>query len=358
MAQFLLRRLLLIFPVLLGILIVTFVITRSVPGDPCSVMLGERATKSACDAYSARFGLDKSIPEQFVIYVGNLAQGDFGTSLKDKRPITTVIAERVPMTMELTLFAMVFATTIGITLGIISALNRNSFIDTFTMVGANIGVSMPVFWLGLLLAFFFAITLKGTPFTLPPSGRMTAGISMTNLVKAWGITEKTGFRVFIVQLISNSAILNGLITGNFKLLGDAIKHLILPAVAVGTISLAVIARMTRSALLEVLGQDYIRTAKAKGLRHLLVIRKHALRNALIPIVTIIGIQTGGLLSGAVLTETIFSLPGVGSRMVEAILGRDYPVVQGFSVVIAFIFVITNLIVDVSYAYLDPRVRLK
>ena len=358
MAQFILRRLFLIFPVLLGILIVTFIITRSVPGDPCSVMLGERATKAACDAYAERFGLDKSIPEQFVIYVANLAQGDFGTSLKDKRPITTVIAERVPMTMELTLFAMVFATIFGIALGVISALNRNSIIDTITMVGANIGVSMPVFWLGLLLAFFFAITLKDTPFSLPPSGRMTAGLSVTNLVKEWGITEKTGFRVFFVQLISNSAILNGLITGNYKLVGDAIKHLVLPAFAVGTISLAVIARMTRSALLEVLGQDYIRTAKAKGLRHLIVIRKHALRNALIPIVTIIGIQTGGLLSGAVLTETIFSLPGVGSRMVEAILSRDYPVVQGFSVVIAFIFVITNLIVDVSYAYLDPRVRLK
>ncbi len=358
MAQFLIRRLLLIFPVLLGILVVTFIITRSVPGDPCSVMLGERATEEACNAYEKRFGLDKSIPEQFVIYVANLAQGDFGTSLKDKRPITTVIAERVPMTMELTFFAMIFATVLGIAMGVVSALNRNSFIDTLTMVGANIGVSMPVFWLGLLLAFFFAITLKDTPFSLPPSGRLTAGISVTNLVKEWGITEKTGFRVFVVQLISNSAILNGLITGNFKLVGDAIKHLILPAAAVGTISLAVIARMTRSALLEVLGQDYIRTAKAKGLRHLLVIRKHALRNALIPIVTIIGIQTGGLLSGAVLTETIFSLPGVGSRMVEAILSRDYPVVQGFSVVIAFIFVITNLIVDVSYAYLDPRVRLK
>jgi peptide/nickel transport system permease protein len=262
------------------------------------------------------------------------------------------------MTMELTFMAMIFATVAGISLGVISALNRNSWVDTLTMVGANIGVSMPVFWLGLLLAFFFAITLKETPFALPPNGRLTAGISMTQLIKEWGITEKTGFRVFILQLISNSAILNGLITGNYKLTLDAIKHLILPSLAVGTISLAVIARMTRSALLEVLGQDYIRTAKAKGLKHLLVIRKHALRNALIPIVTIIGIQTGGLLSGAVLTETIFSLPGVGSKMVEAILSRDYPVVQGFSVVIAFIFVITNLIVDASYAYLDPRVRVK
>jgi peptide/nickel transport system permease protein len=178
------------------------------------------------------------------------------------------------------------------------------------------------------------------------------------LAKTWGITDTEGVKGFLLAMLSNSAIMNGLLTGNFALTFDALKHLILPAVAVGTISLAVIARMTRSSLLEVLGQDYIRTARAKGLTYAIVIRKHALRNALIPIVTVIGIQTGGLLSGAVLTETIFSLPGVGSRMVEAILGRDYPVVQGFSVVIALIFVFTNLIVDASYAYLDPRVRVK
>jgi len=168
----------------------------------------------------------------------------------------------------------------------------------------------------------------------------------------------TGIGGFLLTLISHSAILNGLLTANFALVGDALRHLILPAAAVGTISLAVIARMTRSSLLDVLGQDYIRTARAKGLIYRLIITRHALRNALIPIVTIIGIQTGGLLSGAVLTETIFSLPGVGSRMVEAILGRDYPVVQGFSVIIALIFVFTNLIVDFSYAFLDPRIRLE
>jgi peptide/nickel transport system permease protein len=243
-------------------------------------------------------------------------------------------------------------------LGVVAALNRNSFLDTITMIGANIGVSMPVYWLGLLLAYLFALTLKGTPFALPPSGRLSAGISMIPLAKTWGITDMSGLHGFLISFISNSAILNGLLTGNYALTLDALKHLILPALAVGTISLAVIARMTRSALLEVLGQDYIRTARAKGLKYGLVIRKHALRNAMIPIVTIIGIQTGGLLSGAVLTETIFSLPGVGSRLVEAILGRDYPVVQGFSVVIALIFVFSNLIVDASYAYLDPRVRVK
>lgn len=358
MTQFLIRRLLLVLPVLVGILLVTFTITRLVPGDPCYVMLGERATESACNEFKARFGLDKSIPEQFGRYVVNLAQGDFGNSLKDRRPITTIIGERLPMTIELTVLAMIFASTVGVLLGVISALKRNTIIDTLTMLLANMGVSMPVFWLGLLLAYFFALVMKDTPFQLPPSGRLSAGISMVPLAKTWGIENATGVKAFLLALLSNSAILNGLLSGNYALTLDALKHLILPSLAVGTISLAVIARMTRSALLEILGQDYIRTARAKGLRYATVIRRHALRNALIPIVTIIGIQTGGLLSGAVLTETIFSLPGVGSRMVDAILGRDYPVVQGFSVVIALIFVFTNMIVDASYAYLDPRVRVK
>lgn len=358
MTQFLVRRLFLILPVLLGILLVTFIITRLVPGDPCYVMLGEHATEDSCNDFKARFGLDKSIPEQFVRYVFNIMQGDFGNSLKDRRPITLIVSERLPMTIELTILAMIFASTFGILLGVVSALNRNNFADTFTMIGANIGVSMPVFWLGLLLAYFFALVLKDTPFSLPPGGRLSAGMSMVPLTKVWGITDATGIKAFILAMLSNSAIMNGLLTGNLDLVKDALKHLILPALAVGTISMAIIARTTRSALLDVLGQDYIRTARAKGLPYSSLVRKHALRNALIPIVTIIGIQTGALLSGAVLTETIFSLPGVGSRMVEAILGRDYPVVQGFAVVIALIFVITNLIVDASYAYLDPRVRVK
>lgn len=358
MTQFLIRRLLLVVPVLIGILLVTFTITRLVPGNPCYVMLGERATVEACNDFMHRYGLDKSLPEQFIRYLFNLLRGDFGFSIKDRRPITTIIAERLPMTIELTIMAMLFASIFGILLGVISALNRNTIIDTLTMVGANIGVSMPVFWLGLLLAYVFALLLKDTPFQLPPSSRLSPGVSLVPLTKTWGLTDVSGVKGFLIAFISNSAILNGLLTGNFRLLSDALRHLILPSVAVGTISLSVIARMTRSSLLDVLGQDYIRTARAKGLKYSLVISRHALRNALIPIVTIIGIQTGGLLSGAVLTETIFSLPGVGSRLVEAILGRDYPVVQGFSVVIAFIFVFTNLIVDASYAYLDPRIRLK
>ncbi len=358
MLQYVARRLLMLFPVLMGILLVTFTIVRLIPGDPCFVMLGEKATKEKCDDFKRRFGLDQSLPVQFVRYMGNIVQGDFGETIRDRRQVMDVVAERLPMTMELTALAMLFATIFGVIMGLVSALNRNSIIDVFTMLIANMGVSMPVFWLGLLLAYVFALLLKGTPFYIPPSSRLSAGVSLIPLAKIWGLEDWSGLPRFLLALVSNSAILNGILTGNWTLVRDALWHLILPSVAVGTISLAVIARMTRSSLLDVLGQDYVRTARAKGLREQVVIYKHALRNALIPIVTIVGIQTGGLLSGAVLTETIFSLPGVGSRMVEAILSRDYPVVQGFSIVVALIFVMTNLVVDVSYAYLDPRIRLE
>jgi peptide/nickel transport system permease protein len=358
MLQFTARRLLMLIPVLMGILLITFTIVRLIPGDPCFVMLGEKATVEKCDDFKRRYGLDAPIPVQFVRYMGNLIQGDFGDTIRDRRPVTDVIAERLPTTIELTFFAMLFASIAGVFLGVVSALRRNSFGDMATMVGANIGVSMPVFWLGLLLAYFFALVLKGTPFALPPSSRLSAGMTIIPLAQTWGLQNLTGLPRFLLTLLSNSAILNGILTGNFALVTDALRHLILPALAVGTISMAIIARMTRSSVLDVLGQDYIRTARAKGLVEKLVISKHALRNAMIPIVTIIGVQIGALLSGAVLTETIFSLPGVGSRLVEAILSRDYPVIQGFTIVIAMIFVITNLIVDISYAYLDPRIRLE
>jgi peptide/nickel transport system permease protein len=260
--------------------------------------------------------------------------------------------------MELTLLAMIFSTTVGVLLGVISALKRNTIIDTITMIIANIGVSMPVFWLGLLLAYFFALTLKGTPFVLPPSGRFSAGLSPIDLAEFWNLENLTGMKAFIVELMSNTVLINVIITGDWPLFWDALKHLILPALAVGTIPMSIIARMTRSSLLEVVGLDYIRAARAKGMTENRVIRKHAMRNALIPIVTIIGIETGSLLSGAVLTETVFNLPGFGTGLVSAILARDYPVVQGFTLVIATIFVLVNLIVDISYAYLDPRIRLE
>jgi peptide/nickel transport system permease protein len=358
MIQLVIRRLLLLVPVAFGILLVVFFITRLIPGDPCTVMLGEKATDAACNDFKQRFGLNDSIPVQFVRYMGTLLQGDFGVSIRDKRPIEDIIIERLPVTIELTFLAMLFASFFGIILGVVAALNRNSIIDTITMIGANIGVSMPVFWLGLLLAYFFALVMKGTPFYIPPSGRLSPGESMISLTAAWNLGDLTGIGYFVVGLVSNSTILNGILTGNYNQVKDALWHLILPSMAVGTISMSVIARMTRSSLLEVLGQDYIRTARAKGLVEGLVIRKHALRNALVPIVTVIGLQTGGLLSGAVLTETIFSLPGVGTRMVDAILSRDYPVIQGMVVVVALIFVFTNLIVDISYAYLDPRIRME
>ena len=240
----------------------------------------------------------------------------------------------------------------------VSAIKRNSIIDTVTMIIANIGVSMPVFWLGLLLAYIFALLLKNTPFVLPPSGRFSAGLALQDLNAYWGLTEVTGFKRFLIELMSNSVLINCIITGNWSIFWDSFKHLILPAVAVGTIPMAIIARMTRSSLLEVLGLDYIRTARAKGLVDRKVISKHAMRNAMIPIVTIVGIEMGSLLSGAVLTETVFALPGFGTGLVGAILARDYPVVQGFTIVIALIFVLVNLIVDLSYAYLDPRIRIE
>jgi ABC-type dipeptide/oligopeptide/nickel transport system permease component len=251
---------------------------------------------------------------------------------------------------------MLFASIAGIFLGIISAIRRNSRVDVGTMVGANIGVSMPVFWLGLMLAYLFAIILKGTPFWLPPSSRLTAGTSMPPLDQTWQLQNLTGISQFAINFLSNSVIFHSLVLGKWDITFDALKHLILPSLAVGAIPLAIIARLTRSSLLEVLGQEYVRTARAKGLRERVVLMRHAMRNALIPIVTIVGLQVGSLLSGAVLTETVFALPGVGTQLVDSIFARDYPVVQGFVVVVALVFASVNIIVDLSYSFLDPRIR--
>ncbi len=358
MLRFLARRLILLLPVAIGILLITFIIVRAIPGDPCKAMLGERATEEKCNDFRERYGLNDNILVQFVRYIGNMVTGDFGESIRFSRPVVDIVAERLPMTVELTLFAMLFSTTVGITLGIVSALKPNSLVDTFTMVIANIGVSMPVFWLGLLLAYIFALTLKGTFLELPPSGRFGATIVLQPLSRVWGLEDLTGVKKWLIYFLSNSAIFNSIVTGNWSQLKEALRHLILPSVAVGTIPLAIIARMTRSTLVEIMQQDYIRTARAKGARESRVVRQHALRNVMIPVITIIGIETGALLSGAVLTETVFLLPGVGTMLVQSILGRDYPVVQGFTLIIAIIFVVVNLIVDISYAYLDPRVRLE
>jgi peptide/nickel transport system permease protein len=357
MLQFVVRRLLLLVPVMIGILLVTFIIVRAIPGDPCTAMLGEKATPATCERFRKNLGLDQSIPVQMYKYVISMGSGNFGTSIKTGQRVTDVIAERLPMTFELAFGAMIFAVVFGILFGAISAIRRNSVADVSTMVIANVGVSMPVFWLGLMLAYLFAILLKGTPFYIPPSARLSSGLSMTPLMTQWGVAKDGGILYFVVSLISNSTLLHSLIVGKFNVFRDALWHLILPSVTVGTIPLAVIARMTRSSLLEVLGQDYIRTARAKGLVERIVLARHAFRNALIPIVTVIGLETGALLSGAVLTETVFALPGVGTALVQSIFARDYPVVQGFTLIIAVIFVVVNLLIDISYAYLDPRIRL-
>ena len=358
MSQFIFRRFVLLLPVLVGILIVTFVLVRAIPGDPCTIRLGEKATPEKCEAFKERFGLNDSVPVQFVRYAQNMLRGNLGASIKDQRDIADILAERLPMTLELTVFATIFSSIIGILLGIVSAVRHNSAVDVGSMIFANIGVSMPIFWLGLLLAYFFARTLGGTFLQLPPSARLTPGTDLPSLLKVWGVEDATGLKRFLVMFLSNSVLFNSLAQGKWSVFGDALKHLILPTVTVGTVSIAIIARMTRGAMLDVLTQDYVRVARAKGLIERLVIFKHAFRNALVPIVTIIGIQFGGLLSGAVLTETTFSLPGVGTKLVDAILARDYPVVQAFTVVIAVLFVVVNFVVDLSYAYLNPRIRVQ
>ena len=250
-----------------------------------------------------------------------------------------------------------FAVVMGIPLGIISAYWHNSTADVGTMIVANVGVSMPVFWLGLMLQYVFAVLLKDTALQLPPSGRLTAGVTIAPLYETWG-WNASGFAKTALDFLSNMHLFNALITTNWEVLSDALKHMILPAIALGTIPMSIIARMTRSSLLEVMGLEFIRTARAKGLREQAVILRHGLRNAMLPVVTVIGLQFGILLAGAVLTETIFSLSGIGRTLYDAITGRDYRVVEGFTLVIAVLFVAINLLVDISYAYLDPRVRLE
>ena len=381
MTRFVVRRLLLSIPVLFGIVFVVFTTARLIPGDPCRAVLGERATDATCNAFIKRYGLDHAIlpglyrrgadlvfipadiPEtlidnQFLGYLGDVSRGDLGQSIKQSRPVTLMLIERLPTTIELSLLALLIAVIVGVPLGLISGYRRNSAVDVATMAFANLGVSMPVFVLGLLLAYIFAIVLKGTPFSLPPSERLSAGVSVLPLVKVWGLESVQGAPRALLDFISGIYTFTALITGQWGAFWDALRHLILPAVALATIPLAIVARITRSSLLDVLGQDFVRTARAKGLRERSVVIRHAARNALLPVVTVIGLQLGGLLSGAILTETTFNLAGVGRSIFEAITGRDFAVIQGFTLVIAVFYVVVNLIVDVSYSYLDPRVRLR
>lgn len=356
MTKFIIRRLLVTIPVLIGVVILVFVIARMLPGDPCRILLGERATDAVCADFNHKHGFDKPILDQFTSYVGDLSRGDLGSSFRTSRPVTALLVERLPTTVELSIYALLFATFIGILLGVVSAVRRNSAADVITMAFANLGVSIPVFVLGLLLAFAFAILLKGTPFALPPSGRLSSGIELIPLAERWGLTTTQGPIRAIVDFVSNMYTFNALLSGQWATLADGLRHMILPAIALGTIPLAIIARITRSSLLDVLGLDYIRTARAKGLSERSVVRRHGIPNAMLPVVTIVGLQVGGLLSGAVLTETVFNLAGVGKAVYEAITSHDFAVIQGFTLVIAVMFLTINVIVDISYAYLDPRIR--
>ena len=357
MIRYIVRRLILLVPVLLGISLVTFSMLRLIPGDPARVMLGEHATAEQIQAFKERMGLDDPLYIQYFRYLQNIARGDLGRAILTNEKVTKELMQRLPATFELTLGAMFVACLVGLIAGVIAAYYHNSFFDLLTMVGALVGVSMPIFWLGLLLMYLFGFKLK----LLPPSGRLTVGIELQPLREAYNLdrifTGPWGAKVLaLTDFLSEFYILTSILTGNGKALLDALSHLVLPSLALGSIPMAMIARMTRSSLLEVLRQDYIRTARAKGLRERVVLFVHALKNALLPIVTVVGLETGLLLAGAILTETIFSWPGMGRLVVNRILARDYPSVQGSVLAIAVLFVFINLIVDISYAYLDPRIR--
>jgi peptide/nickel transport system permease protein len=359
MLSFITRRTLLAIPVLLGIMIVVFLLMRAIPGDPCTSMLGERATAEACVEFNEANGLNDPIFVQLGIYMKNVLTFNLGESVRFSRPVTQLLIERLPLTTELAMSALFIAVVGGVPLGILAARKHNTLVDSGTMAFANIGVSMPVFWLGLMLAYLFAVILKDTPIALPPGGRLSAGVFPIPYYEAWGwnLTEGTFWARFN-EYIANHYIFDTFITAQWSIFWDLIRHMILPAIALATIPLAIIARITRSSLLEAMNKDYIRTARAKGAKERRVVSRHALRNSLLPVVTIIGLQMGLLLGGAVLTETVFKLAGVGTALFDAIIGRDYAVVQGFTVIIAAGYVIVNLFVDLSYGYLDPRIRVK
>ncbi len=387
MLGFIVRRLLSGIVVLFGVVLAVFILARVIPGDPCIAAYGEKATPQLCAAFGERYGLNEPLPVQFGIYLGVLNPNregmesflansgmlnvlpsfigggtngilhfDLDNSIRFNRPVLDIVIERLPVTLELTLFALLFAVVVGIPLGIASALRRNSPVDVGTMVIANIGVSTPVFVLGLFLQIIFAVVLRDTFLSLPPSGRLGAGSIPPPIHAAWGV-DLGGPLLTISTFFSNMYLVNAILTLNGALFVDALRHLLLPAIAVGTIPLAIIARITRSSLLDVLGLDYIRTARAKGLRERIVVIRHGLRTALLPVVTVIGLSVGAFLSGAVLTETIFNLTGIGRTILDAVSQRDYIMIQGITLLVAMVYVIVNLIVDVSYAVLDPRVRL-
>lgn len=357
MTRYIIRRILISIPVVFGIIFIVFMLARVLPGDPCTSSLGERATEEMCRIYNSIHGLDQPLWVQFWRYLEQVAAGDLGTSLKWGIPVTELIVLRLPTTIELGFYALFLATVVGIPLGIVSAYRRNSKTDVTTMMFANLGVSIPVFVLGLVFAYVFGFVLKDTPLALPPSGRLSSGVSVVPLAEAWGLEELGGLPRGVLDFVSRIYTVTTLLTLQLDAFVDATRHLILPVVALSTIPMAIIARITRSSLLDVMGTDYVRTARAKGLSDRPVVMRHAFRNAILPVVTIIGLSMGLLVGGAVLTETVFNLAGVGRTVFEAITGRDFVVIQGFTLIIAIGVLTINLIVDVSYAFLDPRVRL-
>ena len=332
MLRYLVRRLLLLIPILLGVSLLIFFWIRALPGSPAESLLGERATPQLVARYRHTFGLDKPLYVQYWSYLKTTATGDLGVSIADRRKVISDIRDRFPATVELAVAAMVFAIGIGIPLGFLAAKRHGGVFDNVSLVASLIGISIPIFFLAIILKYIFAIRLGW----LPSVGRE----SITSEAK-----HPTNFYV-----------LDALIERDWGALGDSIKHLILPAIALGSIPLAVIARITRAATLDVQNEDYVRTARSKGLPPVTVDRRHVLRNALLPVSTIVGLQTGLLLSGAVLTETVFAYPGMGSWLRDAIFNRDYPVLQGGILFLAVVFVLVNLIVDLSYAIINPRIR--
>jgi dipeptide transport system permease protein len=333
MLQFFIRRLAVLIPTFIGVSIIAFAFIRMLPGDPVQLMAGERVISAERHAeLSRQLGFDRPIHEQYLDYLGGIVTGDLGNSIVTRRPVLDEFMALFPATLELSICAILLAVLVGVPLGIIAAVKRGSWFDQSVMGVALVGYSMPIFWWGLLLIIFFSGMLQWTPV----SGRISL---------LYFFPQVTGF-MLIDSLLSGQ-------TGAFK---SAVSHLILPTIVLATIPLAVIARQTRSAMLEVLGEDYVRTARAKGLAPRRVIGLHALRNALIPVVTTIGLQVGVLMAGAILTETIFSWPGIGKWMVDSVFRRDYTVVQGGLLLIAAIIMIVNLLVDVLYGLINPRIR--
>ncbi|MFN2201869.1 MAG: ABC transporter permease [Caldilineaceae bacterium] len=333
--QYILRRLILIVPLLIGISLIAFAISHAVPSDPVAANLGQKAMSDPriVAAFEAEWGLDKPIAEQYFVYMRNLLHGDLGRSIKSRRPVLEDLRAFLPATMELATVAIFIGVSIGMALGLASAMRRNTWIDHSARVASLLGVSVPVFWLALLALYVFYAKLGWTA----GPGRLDVGMEPP--------PHFTGFYT-----------IDSVLAGDWALFGNAISHLMLPAIVLASYTMGLITRVTRSAMLEVLGEDYMRTARSKGLNNRTLLTRHALRNALIPVVTVIGFSYGSLLAGAVLTESIFAWPGIGQYAYRASTSLDFPAIMGVSMLIALIFIFTNLIVDVLYFVLDPRLR--